>query len=109
MKTFNNYNELKEEYNKLAIELLEVKGLGEWQNEEIYMYDDLEEYAEYEVTEGWYAALGLNICDVDYNGAPNLYDFINLSELGQALSNRWDMSTHYQTNNDEVLTTGYGW
>lgn len=109
MQTFNNYNELKEEYNELAIELLEVKGSGNWQNEVIYMYDDLEECAEYEVTEGWYAALDLNICDADYNGAPSLYDFINLSELGQALSNRWDMSTHYQTNNDEVITTSYGW
>ncbi|MGF7012001.1 hypothetical protein M2146_002555 [Lachnospiraceae bacterium PF1-22] len=103
---FENYNELLEHKPQLAQELSEEKSSGEWQTNEICYYENLEAFAEYELTEGWYAELNL---DREYNGAPDPMDFINLEALGEALSNSWDEKTNFLTESDEVLTTSYGW
>jgi len=107
-KTFDGYKELFEHDENLAKELLEAVGEGAWQQGEIYYYEDEEEYAEYELTEGWYASFGVNL-DRDYNGAPNLMDYINLSDLGSALVQNWDDSCNFKASTGEILTTGYGW
>lgn len=102
---YENYKELLEQKPVIA-KLEEEVGTGKWQNNELYYYEDLENYAEYELTEGWYVSLNL---DREYNGAPNPMDFINLEALGEALSESWDESCHYLTENGEVITTDYGW
>lgn len=105
-KIYKNYNELLDDNNSLASELLNDKGKGTWQAEEIYSHSDIQSFAEYELTEGWY--INLNI-DRDFNGAPNPLDFIDLEELGNALVRNWDNSCHFKSDNGEVLQTGYGW
>lgn len=103
---YENFEELLADKKELANELVEERGKGEWQEEEIYYYEDEEEFAEYELTEGWYAD---NNLDRDYNGAPNLLDFIDYQSLGEALTNTWDESCNFLATSGEILTTGYGW
>ena len=101
-----SYTELFERDEELAKELIEKVGSGEWQENEIYYYEDEEEFAEYELTEGWYADLRL---DRDYNGAPNPLDYIDLSGLGNALVRNWDDSCNFRASTGEILTTSCGW
>ena len=101
-----SYTELFERDEELAEELLKKVGNGEWQENEIYYYEDEEEFAEYELTEGWYADLRL---DRDYNFAPNPLDYIDLSGLGNALVRNWDDSCNFRASTGEILTTSCGW
>ena len=101
-----SYAELFERDEELAKELIEKVGSGEWQENEIYYYEDEEEYADYELTEGWYADLRL---DRDYNFAPNPLDYIDLSGLGDALVRNWDDSCNFRASTGEILTTSCGW
>ena len=101
-----SYAELFERDEELAKELIEKVGSGEWQENEIYYYEDEEEFAEYELTEGWYADLRL---DRDYNFAPNPLDYIDLSGLGDALIRNWDDSCNFRASTGEILTTSCGW
>ena len=101
-----SYTELFERDEELAKELIEKVGSGEWQEGEIYYYENEEEYADYELTEGWYADLRL---DRDYNFAPNPLDYIDLSGLGNALVRNWDDSCNFRASTGEILTTSCGW
>ena len=105
MEIFNNFKELMEYDSELAQDLLKEKGKGKWQEEEIYYHVTIEDYAEYELYDGWYA----DTLNNDYNGAPYLLDFINLKEFGNALANSWDDSINYKISHGEVLQTPYGW
>ena len=95
MEIFNNFKELMEYDSELAQELLKEKGKGKWQEEEIYYHATIEDYAEYELYDGWYA--------------PAQLDFINLKEFGNALADSWDDGTNYKTSHEEVLQTTYVW
>lgn len=103
---YKDYTELLEENEKLALDLLSEKGQGDWQQEQIYSHDDLESFAEYELTEGWY--IDLNI-DRNFNVAPNPLHFIDLEELGNALALNWDCSCYFQSRYGDILQTSYGW
>ena len=105
MEIFNNFKELMEYDSELAQDLLKEKGKGKWQEEEIYYHATIEDYAEYELYDGWYA----DIFRDDYNGAPDPLDFINLKEFGNALDNIWDYGKNYKTSHGEVLQTTYVW
>ncbi|RHH66296.1 MULTISPECIES: hypothetical protein [Vagococcus] len=103
---YKNFTDLLEQHKKLAYELLHDKGTGQWQTEEIYCYDDIETFAEYELFDGWYADLNL---DRHFNGAPNPVHFIDLFELGHALVRSWDESCYFKSHNGKVLQTNVGW
>ena len=105
MEIFNNFKELMEYDSELAQDLLKEKCEGEWQDVEIYYHATIEDYAEYELYDGWYADTFKN----DYNGAPDPLDFINLKEFGESLADSWDDGTNYKTSHGEVLQTPYGW
>lgn len=104
--TYRNYEELLEENTVAGSELIEEKGDGEWRTNDIYFYEDIESFAEYELVEGWY--FDMNI-DRNFNGAPSPLSFIDLKALGTALVNTWDDSCYFLTKNGEVLSTAYGW
>lgn len=104
---YDNFDELKQYNPSLAKELLEQFDNGEWQKNQLFVYESLEDFAYYELTEGWYANLGLD--KAAYNGAPNPLDFIDLKALGNALSRSWDESCHYVSTNGEIVETDYGW
>ena len=101
MEIFNNFKELMEYDSELAQDLLKEKGEGKWQEEEIYYHVTIEDYAEHELYDGWYADTFRD----DYNGAPDPLDFINLKEFGESLANSWDNGISYKTSHGEVLQT----
>lgn len=107
MITFEDFKELVLFDSKLGEELLNTFGEGDWQDNQIFLHKNLSMLAEYELTEGWYAHSGLS--QKDWNGAPNPLDFINLKQLGEALSNTWDNSCYALTEDGRVLTTSTGW
>lgn len=108
MIIYDNFKELIKERADLAVELLDEYTIGEWMNEEIYCYEDLEKFTDYELREGWYASF-LENTSGDFNGAPDPFDYIDLKELGADLAGCWDESCYYRTNTGEVLSTSYGW
>ena len=67
------------------------------------VFDSLEDFAIYEVEDGWYSTLELNH---DYRGAPNLSYYIDYQALGTALSQTWDESCHYVLSDGRVLYFG---
>ena len=105
METFNNFKKLMEYDSELAQDLLKEKGKGKWQEEEIYYHVTIEDYAEHELYDGWYA----DTLNNDYNGAPDPLDFINLKEFGESLANSWDENAYWQADDNRVLETPYGW
>ena len=105
MKTFNNFKKLMEYDSELAQDLLKEKGKGKWQEEEIYYHVTIEDYAEHELYDGWYAGTFRD----DYNGAPDPLDFINLKEFGESLADIWDETAYWQADDNRVLETPYGW
>lgn len=104
---YNGYKELKTESPELAAELEQNIVTGDWKHSDLYVYDTIEDYACYELTEGWYIDNKLD--QSTYNGAPDLLNFIDLKALGMALANSWDDSCHYLTENGQVVTSDWGW
>ncbi|MFR0507019.1 hypothetical protein [Limosilactobacillus reuteri] len=107
MALYNSFEELKVDKPELAQELLDVFGKGEWQESNLSVYDTLEDFAYYELTEGWY--IDNHLDKQDYNGAPNPIDYIDLEALGEALVESGDESCIYRTEGDQVVTTDWGW
>ena len=62
---YDDLNDLKQDNPSLAEELVEEFGDGEWQENQLFVYEGLEDYAYYELTEGWYADKHLD--QKDYN------------------------------------------
>ena len=109
MKTYKNFEEFKKENEKLAIEIIDVKGEGEWQNEQIHLHNNQIEFAEYEVLDGWYSGI-IGDINTDFNGAPNLFDYIDYESLSVELIHNWDESINYYSNNTgKIVVTTYGW
>ena len=105
IKTYANLEELREENEELVERLLEEFDEGEWAYNQLYVYQSLEDYAAYEVYEGWYSSS----IKEDYNGAPNLLDYIDYESLGNALKDSWDDSCYYyDEETDYVVSTAYG-
>lgn len=65
------------------------------------VFDSLEDYAIYEVDEGWYS--GCVDLNVDYRDAPNLSYYIDCQALGTALSQTWDESRHAVLSDGRVV------
>lgn len=107
-KIFKDYKELEGYDKKLAKELLDTVGEGGWQSDELQLYGNIEDFAHYEVTEGWYSSLGINF-DTDYKGAPDLLDHIDLLSLGIDLESSWDGNCNFKSDDGRVITTSYGW
>lgn len=84
----------------------EIEGFDD-ENAMLEYYDTLEDFAYYELTEGWY--IDNHLDEQDYHGAPNPIDYIDLEALGEALITRGDESCIYRTEGDQVVTTDWGW
>ena len=106
MKIFKNFEELKNIIVILLVNCWKKRG-GEWLENEIYYHKDKEDFAQYEVTDGWYSSI-IDI-NANFNGAPDLFDYIDYEGLAEDLTQNWDVSINYLSSNNEVLTTSYGW
>lgn len=108
---YDNFEDFKEDHPDLAKELLKHVEPGEWQDNDIEYYPTPDEYADYEVCEGWYTGLfdGKDLSTMDYNGAPSLYDYLDLNALGKALVENGDATTTFELSNGGIVETMYGW
>lgn len=104
-KSYANFEELKNEEPELAEKLLEEVDESEWMEDSLCVYPDIEEFAKYELSEGWYIDHNF---DGDYNGAPNPFDYIDMEAFGEALESSWDDSCNIDIDG-KIVTTGYGW
>ena len=105
MIEYKNFKELKDNNPELAENLLNMVGQGDWQNYQLVYYDDSSEFAKYEVSDGWYAQLELNEWS-SFDGAPNLYDYIDFDNLGEDLLNSVDESEVINLD-DCIVTINY--
>lgn len=115
----NSYKSFDELYkkDKQTAELLLVElGLSEaridelnelgWTYDYLYVYPTLEDYALYELTDGWYIDCNF---DRDFRGAPNPMDWIDLDGFGQRLIDLGDQNVTLALSNGKVVTTSCGW
>ena len=105
MIEYKNFKELKDNNPELAECLLDTVGEGDWQNYQLVCYEDTGEFAKYEVSDGWYAQLELNEWS-SFDGAPNLYNYIDFDSLGVDLLNSADESMVIELE-DCIITTDY--
>ena len=98
-RTFDSFDELQEAMPTVAKELADNYDTDDLVS--IRVFPDAGEYAVYEVVDGWYSECGLNS---GYNGAPDLLEFIDFDELGDALVSSWDDSCNYQASDGSVVT-----
>lgn len=101
-RTFGSFDELKDAMPSIAQELADnydPDAMGS-----IWVFPDAGEYAVYEVVDGWYSEHDLGS---DYNGAPDLLQFLDFDELGDALVATWDDICHYQASDGSVVTFDY--
>lgn len=104
---FANFEQFKEENATLAFELLESVAEGDWMQDALNFYPSKEDFVKYELIDGWYSSMGFT--NLDYNGAPNLVDYIDLDSLGDDLISCWDESMYTQLSNGSIISTNWGW
>lgn len=105
-KIFDNLKQLEKSYPKLSTELLQNFDMGDWVNDHLFIYNSIEDFAKYELAEGWYAD---KINNTDYNGAPDPFDYIDMTEFGNALKETWDNSLYFESKTGKIIATNYGW
>lgn len=71
------------------------------ENSEICVYPTIEDFAIYEVLDGWYQLR--DFVDKGLNGEPDPTDFINYKELGYALAQSWDESEYLLLDDGKVI------
>ena len=104
---YRNFEDFKDAHHTLAEELLNEVSEGEQQNEELCWYSTLADFARYELEEGVYSSCGLY--EQNFHGYPNPMDFIDLTALGEDISDDWDGSCYHRLSDDSVVSTSYGW
>lgn len=110
---YDNFDELMDCDSQTANFLLNELGLDEsdigkkpWMGESLFVYPDVEEYAVYELIDGWYQNHNLG---GSFNGAPNPLEYIDCADFGNDLIAEGDESITRLLQNGKVVTTSYGW
>jgi hypothetical protein len=110
---YDNFDELMDCDSQTANLLLKELDLDEsdigkepWMDESINVYPNVEEYAVYELIDGWYQNHNLG---GSFDGAPNPIEYIDLTDFGGDLIAEGDASIVRLLPNGKVVTTVYGW
>lgn len=110
---YDNFDALLEGDHQTATLLLKELDLDEsdigtkpWMDDVLIVYPDVEEYAVYELVDGWYMNHDLG---GDFGGAPNPLYFIDLEVFGQRLIDTGNACVYCQLPNGKIVTTSYGW
>lgn len=96
---FENYQAFAAKHPDAAAELLNKFSEGKWQDSKLCWYPSEEDFAVYEIEDGWYSSIPWT---ADFNGAPNLLDVLDFVALGRALAENWDDSCNFEANNGEI-------
>lgn len=97
---YNNAADLKEKNQALYDELIHEFGDDKWTKRPLTVYSSLADFAKYEVEDGWYADIDF---PDDYNGAPDLLDYLDYEALGEALKDSWDDSCYYYSDELDLV------
>ena len=81
-------------------------GTKPWMDDALIVYPDVEEYAVYELVDGWYMNHDLG---GDFGGAPNPLYFIDLEDYGRSAIGLAGKNYVVQLSNGKVVETEYGW
>lgn len=110
---YDNFDELMDCDSQTANLLLNELGLNEsdigketWMGESLFVYPNVEEYAIYELIDGWYQNHNLG---GSFNGTPNPLEYIDLADFGADLISTGDTTICRELPNGKVVTTSYGW
>lgn len=110
---YDNFDELMDCDSQTANLLLKELDLDEsdigkepWMNEQLMVYPNVEEYAIYELIDGWYQNHNLG---GSFNGAPNPIEYIDLDSFGDDLIDTGDSNITRLLPNGKVVTTSCGW
>lgn len=110
---YDNFDALLEGDHQTATLLLKELDLDEsdigtkpWMDDVLIVYPDVEEYAVYELVDGWYQNHNLG---GSFDGAPNPIEYIDLTDFGGDLISEGDASIVRLLPNGKVVTTVYGW
>lgn len=106
---FKNLEELNKKYPKVAKRLLEFTVIpdGEWTEDEIFLYHSPEDFAKYEVEDGWFSN---SIAENIRPHLPHLNDHINFTTLAEDFMRSWDETQHYYAEEvGYVLITNNEW
>ena len=110
---YDNFDELMDCDSQTANLLLKELYLDEsdigkepWMNEQLIVYPNVEEYAIYELIDGWYQNHNLG---GSFDDAPNPIEYIDLTDFGADLISAGDTTICRELPNGKVVTTIYGW
>lgn len=110
---YDNFNELMDCDSQTANLLLKELGLDEsdigkepWMDETLNVYPNVEEFAVYELIDGWYQSHNLG---GNFDGAPNPLEYIDLADFGADLISTGDTTICRELPNGKIVTTNYGW
>lgn len=113
LKSYSNFKQLRLDdelsarllNDKLGIvdfgNLVEVSRCDKyrWGDTGLLVFDNVSNYAAWEITDGWYASNGIN---VEIDADPNLVDYIDLESFGEDLLRRGDTSIAVELPNGKV-------
>lgn len=104
VQIYENIEELKEINENLVEKITNVFNEETLKESEIFIYPTLEDFAKYEVEDGFY----IEIIDKDYDEAYDLLECINYVALGEKLKQKWDKDSHYyDEETDTVIFINY--
>ncbi|MBE5068039.1 hypothetical protein INF23_10785 [Ligilactobacillus salivarius] len=108
-ESYDNLNELKKVDSKLANELIQYSWTENWKDEYFLVFPNKVEFAKYELEDGWYEGLGLEVVQgTKYKGAVNPFNYIDYKRLADDLIKDWDRSLNYASNEGKIVRTSYG-
>lgn len=108
---FANFEEMKSKYPELSESLLQSVGEGEWQNKELFVYYSFEDFAKYDIYNGYFSHLQ-NVCahyDAGMDQRPiNPFSYIDLGRFGKAIFERMNKS-YVWTDGNRIVYTKFKW
>lgn len=108
-ENYDNLEELKKVDPKLANELSWYAWSKDWKNEDFLVFPNKVEFAKYELEDGWYEGLGLEVVQgTEYKGAVNPFNYIDYKRLADDLIKNWDRSLYYASDEGKIVRTSYG-
>ena len=108
-ESYDNLNELKKVDQKLADELAWYAWYEDWKNEDFLVFPNKVEFAKYELEDGWYEGLGLEVVQgTKCKGAVNPFNYIDYKSLADDLIKDWDRALYYESSEGKIVRTSYG-
>ena len=108
-ENYDNLEQLEKVDSKLANELVRYSWSKDWENEDFLVFPNEVEFAKYELEDGWYEGLGLEVVQgTEYRGAVNPFNYIDYKRLADDLIKNWDRSLYYASDEGKIVRTSYG-